>query len=63
MRDINKYTEEYVKSDFEEYLVAYRRKKVLEVLNMVSHRRILKLVVEWNHYLSIFLRNNLKSIR
>lgn len=43
MRDINKYTEEYVKSDFEEYLVAYRRKKVLEVLNMVSHRRILEI--------------------
>ena len=43
MRDINKYTEEYIKSDFEEYLVAYRRKKVLEVLNMVSHRRILEI--------------------
>ncbi|MCI8377732.1 MAG: class I SAM-dependent methyltransferase [Lachnospiraceae bacterium] len=41
MRDIEKYSESYMVSDFEEYQVAYRRKKVLEIIHKYAPRKIL----------------------
>ncbi len=43
MRDINKYTEEYVKKRFLRNIWLPIVEKVLEVLNMVSHRRIVEI--------------------
>lgn len=43
MRDIENYEMKYLKVDFElEYLVKYRRKKVLELLSMHEHKHILE---------------------
>ena len=42
MRKIDKYIEEYKKSDFEEIQVSYRRKKVIEQLNLYPHKNILE---------------------
>lgn len=43
MRDISRYTQNYLNDDFEKYQVIYRRKKVLEILGRYSHRRILEI--------------------
>lgn len=43
MRDIIKYTQDYLKDNFEEYQVIYRRKKVLEILKKYKHTRILEI--------------------
>ena len=44
MRNISKYEDEYLSTDFEQkYQVYYRRKKVLEILREVSHKRILEI--------------------
>lgn len=43
MRDIDKYAQEYVKHDFEEKQVFYRRKKILEIMNTYPHKRILEI--------------------
>ncbi len=43
MRDINKYTADYLTKSFEDYQVYYRRKKILEVMGRFSHRRILEI--------------------
>lgn len=43
MRDIKRYTEEYLKPDFEDYQVKYRRKRILEMLDHFPHRRILEI--------------------
>ena len=42
-RDINKYEEEYLNSDFECKMVEIRRKKVLEILNDFKPKRILEI--------------------
>lgn len=43
MRNIDKYEEEYCSTDFEQkYMVKYRRKKVLEMLNKYETKRILE---------------------
>jgi SAM-dependent methyltransferase len=41
-RDIEKYTQDYLKHDFEDVMVYYRRKKVLEVLNAYKPKKILE---------------------
>lgn len=43
MRDVESYTEEYLKPGFEDYQVKYRRQKVLEILERFAHRRILEI--------------------
>lgn len=43
MRDIDKYTKEYNKAGFEKYQVAYRRKKILEIINKYKPKRILEI--------------------
>lgn len=43
MRDINRYTDDYLKESFEDYQVFYRRKKVLEVLEKYPHHRIIEI--------------------
>ncbi|MCM1537622.1 MAG: class I SAM-dependent methyltransferase [bacterium] len=43
MRDIDRYTQEYIKHDFEEKQVFFRRKKVLEILHAYPHKRILEI--------------------
>ena len=43
MRDINKYTDEYLKDGFEDYQVKYRRKKILELLAKYPHKHILEI--------------------
>ena len=43
MRNIENYTEEYKKHNFEEIQVLYRRKKVLEQLNLYPHKYILEI--------------------
>lgn len=43
MRDIDRYTQEYIKHDFEEKQVSFRRKKLLEVINTYPHKRILEI--------------------
>ncbi len=41
-RDINKYTKDYIDHDFENIMVKYRRKKVLEILNKYQPKNILE---------------------
>jgi 2-polyprenyl-3-methyl-5-hydroxy-6-metoxy-1,4-benzoquinol methylase len=43
MRDINDYIKEYKSYDFEQIQVVYRRKKVLERLNLYPHKNILEI--------------------
>lgn len=43
MRDIDRYTQEYIKHDFEEKQVFYRRKKLLEIIHTYPHKRILEI--------------------
>ena len=43
MRNIENYMEEYKKHDFEEIQVSYRRKKVLEQINLYPHKSILEI--------------------
>ncbi len=43
MRDIDRYTQEYVKHDFEEEQVFFRRKKILDIVNTYPHKRILEI--------------------
>ncbi|MDE6760095.1 MAG: class I SAM-dependent methyltransferase [Lachnospiraceae bacterium] len=43
MRDIEDYEQNYMIHGFEDYQVAYRRKKVLETLKEYPHRRILEI--------------------
>lgn len=43
MRDILKYSNEYLKESFEEIQVAYRRKKVLEIMKKYSPKRIIEI--------------------
>ena len=43
MRDITKYTQDYLNDDFEQYAVCYRRKKVLEILNKYKPEKILEI--------------------
>lgn len=43
MRDINKYTEDYAKQDFEVYQVEYRRKKIIEQIDKYHPKRILEI--------------------
>lgn len=43
MRDINKYTEDYAKQDFEVYQVEYRRKKIIEQIDKYQPKRILEI--------------------
>lgn len=43
MRDIDRYTQEYIKHDFEEKQVFYRRKKILEIIHTYPHKRILEI--------------------
>lgn len=43
MRDIDKYTEKYKESSFEDYQVKYRRKKIMEVINNYHPRSILEI--------------------
>lgn len=43
MRDIDRYTREYIRHDFEEQQVFYRRKKLLEIIHTYSHKRILEI--------------------
>lgn len=41
-RDINKYTKNYLKDEFEKYNVFFRRKKVLDILNKYKPQTILE---------------------
>lgn len=41
-RDINQYTKDYIEHDFENIMVEYRRKKVLEILNKYQPKNILE---------------------
>lgn len=43
MRDIHRYTEEYIKQDFEEKQVLFRRRKLLEIVRQYPHQRILEI--------------------
>lgn len=43
MRDIDRYTQEYVKHDFEEKQVFYRRRKLLDIISSYPHKRILEI--------------------
>ena len=43
MRDINQYTEEYLKEGFESLMVEFRRKKVLSFLGDIKPRRIIEI--------------------
>lgn len=43
MRDIDNYTENYLKPGFEEWQVRYRRKKVLEIIENCRPRKILEI--------------------
>lgn len=43
MRNIESYTKEYLKPNFEDYQLKYRRKKILEILNRFPHQRILEI--------------------
>ncbi len=43
MRDITKYTRDYLNDDFEKVAVYYRRKKVLEILNTYKPVKILEI--------------------
>lgn len=43
MRDINKYTDDYRKQDFEVYQVEYRRKKIMEQIAKYDPKRILEI--------------------
>lgn len=43
MRDIEKYTEDYLEKGFEDWQVRYRRRKVLEILGRFPHCRILEI--------------------
>ena len=43
MRDIEKYTEEYLQPGFEKYQVHYRRKKILEIVAKYPHESILEI--------------------
>ena len=43
MRDIIQYTEDYMNHDFEDIMVHYRRKKVLEILNTYKPKNILEI--------------------
>lgn len=43
MRDIENYTENYLKPGFEDYQVMYRRKKVLEIIEKVRPGKILEI--------------------
>ncbi len=41
-RDINKYTKDYLNHDFEDTMICYRRKKILEILNKYNPKKILE---------------------
>ena len=41
-RDINKYTKDYLNHDFEDTMIYYRRKKILEILNKYNPEKILE---------------------
>lgn len=43
MRDIINYTEQYMKPNFEDYQIIYRRKKIIEILSKYSHKKILEI--------------------
>ncbi len=43
IRDITKYTEDYIHHDFENVMVKYRREKVLEVLRQYKPKSILEI--------------------
>jgi 2-polyprenyl-3-methyl-5-hydroxy-6-metoxy-1,4-benzoquinol methylase len=43
MRDINNYVKEYKNHDFEQIQVGFRRKKILERLNLYPHKHILEI--------------------
>ena len=43
MRDIDRYTQEYVKHDFEEKQVFYRRRNLLDIISKHPHKRILEI--------------------
>ena len=42
MRDIARYTDNYMEIPFEEYQIRYRRKKVIEIVEKYPHDRILE---------------------
>lgn len=42
-RDIDKYTQDYLNHDFEDTMIYYRRKKVLEILNKYNPKKILEI--------------------
>ncbi len=42
-RDIDKYTQDYLNYDFEDTMIYYRRKKVLEILNKYNPKKILEI--------------------
>ena len=48
MRDIDDYSKEYDKADFEEYEVKFRRKKILKVISQNGLRNILEIDVRDN---------------
>lgn len=43
MRDIDDYSQNYLKPGFEQYKVEYRRKKILELLQAYNHKNILEI--------------------
>jgi 2-polyprenyl-3-methyl-5-hydroxy-6-metoxy-1,4-benzoquinol methylase len=43
MRDITAYAKNYIEQPFEEVLVHYRKKKILELINKYEHKRILEI--------------------
>ena len=43
MRDINKYSDNYLVQDFEIYQVEYRRKKIIEQIAKYHPQRILEI--------------------
>lgn len=43
MRDINIYTEEYLKKSFEDYQVKYRKKNILEIFNNINPTSVLEI--------------------
>lgn len=57
MRSIDRYTEDYLKSDFEDVQVKYRKRKIIEILNQYKPARILEvgcgtkpLFIDYTHF-------------
>ena len=43
MRDIDKYTENYIIANFEDYQIKYRRKLILDVMSKYNPKTILEI--------------------